>query len=125
MMKEHNMLCVQNTKQGTLDVWVNYEGEVSRYNDTRYHIITTYNGESPEEGMVASMSLKGDTIEQALDELMKYISRDTQNWSNKDIVIHWGVHTWKFMNEHNITTIEKDENTKNLDDIKLYYDVEW
>jgi len=127
-MKEQRELCVRNTKEGTVDFWINYEGNVGMLKNDKQHIIMTYNGESPEKCCALTIPLgnKDDaTIEETLDCLMGYISRDTRNWYSKDIVIHWGIHTWKFVNEQNIEKVEKNEYTNNLEDIKLYYDVEW
>ena len=56
---------------------------------------------------------------------MGVIGRDTQNYFFKDIVIHWGVHTWKFINEKQVQVIEKDEYTKTMNDIERNYDIEW
>ena len=50
---------------------------------------------------------KGD-VEEGLDWFMGFIGRDTQNWFHHDVVIHWGVHEWKFYNARNISTFDKD-----------------
>lgn len=126
-MNKTNKLCSRQNN-GTLDIWINYDNDIAKLKDDKLHIITTYNGNKPEDEISCGLglgNLNDEAIEKQLDWLMGIISRDTQNWFNKDIVIHWGVHTWTFYNKHNVQDIEKDEYTKNLEDIKCYYDVEW
>lgn len=123
-MERANRLCVRKD-EGTLDLWVNYEprwtfgGE-----DTKWELIATFNGETPENSEAYRFTFDKDPVK-AIDEFMGVLGRDVENWHNMDIVIHWGVHTWKFINNHNVTDVEKDEYAKSLEDIKFYYDVEW
>lgn len=125
-MKEQNLLCARSTRPGTLDIWINPEGVM--LGGDRLQVVATYGGVSPETEQAYSFGLgnmNDDQIEKQLDWFMGMLSRDTQNWFFKDIVIHWGVHKWAFYNEHNVTTIEKDEYTQNLKDIEMNYDIEW
>lgn len=123
-MKEQK-LCALNKEYGTLDLWVNNEEHWKFGNEeTTWQIIATYNGKDPKEGEAYRITLDKKPTE-ALDALLGYIGRETENWGFKDIVIHWGVHTWKFVNDRNITEIEKDENVKSIQDIQYFYDVEW
>lgn len=124
-MKKPKTLCARNQEYGTLDLWINDEDHWTFGKDEfKYEIIATYNGESPETSETYRITLDKNPIE-ALDYLMGYIGRDVENWGYKDIVIHWGVHTWKFYNSKNISNIEKDEYVKTLEDIEYFYDVEW
>lgn len=126
-MEKTNKLCVRQNN-GTLDIWINYDNDIAKLDNNKMHVITTYNGEKPEHEVSCGLCLGNqddETIEKQLNWLMGIIGRDTQNWFIKDIVIHWGVHTWKFYNKQNVVDIEKDEYTKNLEDIKMNYDVEW
>lgn len=126
-MEKKTKLCAR-TSDGTVDIWINYEGEMGNFSGKRMNIITTFNGESPEKGLGTCMSLVDQdeaTMEKSLDWFMGSLGRDVENWSNKDIVIHWGVHTWTFYNKRSVTDIEKDEYTKTFDDIKFFYDIEW
>lgn len=127
MKEQKNKLCVRQEKYGTLDLWINPEGEGSTFGDNKkLNIVATYNGEAINHSQAYSCSLQDcKNVEEMLDWLMGYIDRDTQNWYYKDLVIHWGVHTLKFVNEKNITTIEKDEYSRNLEDICYYNEVEW
>lgn len=123
-MKEQNKLCARNERYGTLDLWINDEKHWEFGNSkNKFQIIATLNGQNPDSGYAYMITLDEEPTK-ALDDFMGYISRDTQNWGYRDIVIHWGVHTWKFYNKHNITDIENDEYAKNLDDIKYFYDIE-
>lgn len=126
MKEKKRTLCVRNEEYGTLDLWINNEEHWKFGKDDKltWQIIVTYNGESPEKGEAYRITLDEHPTK-ALDELMGYIGRDVENWYYKDIVLHWGVHTWKFYNSKNITAIEKDEYTQTLEDIQMYYDVEW
>ena len=122
---DKNVLCTRNERYGTLDLWINNEDHWTFGNeDIKWEIIATYNGEDPSKGEAYRFTLDRNPV-QALNEFMGHVGRDTENWFFKDIVIHWGVHTWKFYNSKNITTVDKDENCKNLEDIKFLYDVEW
>ena len=113
MKEQANKLCVRKEKDGTLDIWICPEGKEDR-------IIITYNGK-PIEEIAYDMPITPG----AIDNYMGTFGRDVENWYYKDIVIHWGVNTWKFYNSKNVTDIEKDEYVKNLDDIEYFYDVEW
>ena len=125
MNEPKRTLCVKEERYGTLDLWINPEGEGSSYGDNhKFHIIVTYDGKPITQFAHAICLDKGDP-EQILDSLMGLIDRDTQNWYYKDLIIHWGVHTLKFTNNKNIDVVEKDEYVKNLEDIKEYYEVEW
>jgi len=124
-MKEQNTLCVRNERYGTLDLWINNEEHWTfGKGDLKFQVIATYNGETPEHGYAYMVSFDKDPVK-ALDTLMGHIGRDTENWYFKDIVIHWGIHTWNFINSKNVTKVEKDEYTKTLEDIQMNYDVEW
>ena len=122
---EKNTLCVKQERYGTLDLWINNEDHWTFGNeDTKWEIIATYNGDSPSKCEAYRFTLDKDPIK-ALDELMGRIGRDVENWYYKDLVIHWGVHTWKFYNAYNVTSVDKDEHCKTLEDIQFLYDVEW
>ena len=118
-MKEQNVLCARSTRYGSLDLWINPEGE--------YNIVATYDGESPDNYVwgIALNDLSSEKLIKEIDWIMGVIGRDTQNYFFKDIVIHWGVHTWKFINEKQVQVIEKDEYTKTMNDIERNYDIEW
>lgn len=125
-MKEQNTLCARNERYGTLDLWINPEGQT--LGDEQLHIVASFNGTPIETEQAYSLGLGNSNDEDTakkLDWLLGLIGRDTQNYFFKDIVIHWGVHTWKFINEKNITTIEKDEYTQTMQDIEMNYDIEW
>ena len=125
MEERKNVLCSRHKEYGTIDLWINPEGEGTEFNGKKQNIIVSYNGE-PLTHMAYSCSLQDcENVEEVIDWLMGYIDRDTQNWYYKDLVIHWGVHTLKFINERNITEIEKDEYSRSLEDICYYNDVEW
>lgn len=109
---EKNTLCVIR-KEGTLDFWICPEGKEDR-------IIVTLDGK-PIEEYSNDMPITPEVI----DNYMGTFGRDVENWYHKDIVIHWGVHTWKFCNNYNITEIQKDEYAKTLEDIVFYNEVEW
>lgn len=123
---EKNILEARSERYGTLDLWINDEEhwEFGSNKETKWEIIATYNGENPSKSEAYRFTLDRNPV-QALDELMGYIDRDTQNWGFKDLVIHWGVHTLKFYNSKNIQKIEKDEYSRTMKDIEYYYDVEW
>lgn len=124
-MERQNLLCVRKEEYGTLDLWINNEEHWDFGNkDIKFEIIATYNGKDPSAGEAYRITLDEKPVE-ALDHLMGYIGRDVENWGYKDIVIHWGAHTWKFYNAKNVTNVKKDEDCKTLDDIQYYYDVEW
>lgn len=126
MEKINRYLAVRKEEYGTLDIWVNPEGEGSTIGNKKMNIVVTFNGEPISKGMAYSCSFQDcENAEEMLDWLMGYIDRDTQNWYWKDLVIHWGVHTLRFVNERNIDKVEKNEDCRNLEDIKFYYDVEW
>ena len=125
-MKEQNLLCARSTKAGTLDIWVNPKDAM--LGDNKLQVVVTYDGKPIETEQAYAFGLgdmNDDQVEKQLDWFMGMLSRDTQNWFLKDIVIHWGVHKWTFYNEHNVTTIEKDEYVKNLQDIEYYYEIDW
>ena len=126
MERENKILEARQQRYGTLDLWLNDEEHwnFGKDEETKWEVIATYNGESPSVSEAYRFTLDKNPV-QALDELMGYIDRDTQNWFFKDLVIHWGVHTLKFYNAKNIETIEKDEYTKTFEDIKFNYDIEW
>lgn len=111
-MKEQNTLCVRK-EEGTLDFWICPEGKEDR-------IVITLDGKPIEE-----YAFDMPITPQAIDNYMGAFGRDVENWYHKDIVIHWGVHSWKFHNAYNITEVEKDKHTKTLEDISYFYDVEW
>ncbi len=125
-MKENRKLCVKAERYGTLDLWINDEDHwtFGKDKETKWEIIATYDGKKPNEGYAWMMTFDKDPVK-AFDEVLGYIGRDTENWSYHDIVIHWGVHTWKFINSKNIEEIVKDEYTQTLEDIQMNYDVEW
>lgn len=61
-----------------------------------------------DEQLAYAIKLNGDNIEKGLDEIMGLLGRDTQNWFHKDIILHWGIHEWKFYNSKNISDYEKE-----------------
>ena len=73
-------------------------------NDADYTICASYD----EESLAYAIKLHGDNVEAGLDEVMGILGRDTQNWWYKDIVLHWGVNTWKFYNARNISDFDKE-----------------
>lgn len=110
-MEEQNerVLCVKEERYGTLDIWVCPKGAEDR-------IVITSNGK-PIEQFECNMPINP----KALDNYMGMFGRDVENWYYKDIVIHWGVHQWKFYNSKNVTKVE---NVKTLEGISYLYDVE-
>ncbi len=63
-----------------------------------------------DDQLAYAINLKEENnIEEGLNWFMGNIGRDTQNWFHKDIVIHWGVHQWKFYNARNISDYTKEE----------------
>lgn len=127
MKEKKRTLCVKENN-GTLDIWINYDGNVPKLKNGKLHIITTFDGKKPEEELSTGMGLgnfNDKEIEERLNWFMGYFCRDTQNWFYKDLVIHWGVHTLTFHNKRNVNEVEKDEYTQTLEDIQMNYDVEW
>ena len=127
--KDKNVLCVKRDKYGTLDLWLNDEDYIldnldNESGEIKYHIVATYNGETPDKGYSYMLSLSKEPTK-AIDELWLLLNRDIINWGFKDIVLHWGGHKMKFINERNITQIEKDAYVKNLEDISMHYNIEW
>lgn len=95
-MKKYNI-----REEGTLDLWINMDGHEGK-------ILTTYNGDNTQETICNEWDLNNvKNAEQLLDEFMGVLGRDIRNWHTMDIVLHWGVHTWKFVNNYNIS--EEDE----------------
>ena len=126
MNENKKILEARQQRYGTLDLWLNDEDHwtFGKDEETKWEVIATYDGKNPSEMEAYRFTLDKNPI-QAIDELMGYIDRDTQNWGFRDLVIHWGVHTLKFYNAKNIETIEKDEYIHNFEDLQYYYDVEW
>ena len=107
-MKEKDKLCVVKEKYGTVDVWICPEGFPDR-------VVITYNGAPVEE-----RSMDMPVTVEALENFMGVFGRDIENWGFKDLVIHWGVHTWKFCNCRNMVEVSS------MDEIHLYSEeIEW
>lgn len=98
-----NMLCSRNEEGNPeLHIYINSD----KFTNGNNTIVASYD----EEQMAYAIDLKQEeNIEKGLDWLMGLIGRDTQNWFHKDIVIHWGVHQWKFYNARNISDYTKEE----------------
>jgi hypothetical protein len=68
-------------------------------------LVASFDGEQ----LAYSIDLKQESdIEKGLDWFMGLLGRDTQNWFTKNIVIHWGVNTWRFYNAKNISVFDTD-----------------
>ena len=92
-------------QDGTIDLWINMDGFGGK-------VLVTYNGLNPLEESYNEYDLsKINNAENFLDEVLGVLGRDVKNWHTYDIVIHWGVHNWKFINNRNVydeETFEKE-----------------
>ena len=96
-----NNLCVRVVDDRPLHIYINSDKFTSDGDNT---ICLSYD----EENVAYWIKLNGNNVEKGLDEVMGLLGRDTRNWWHKDIVLHWGVNTWKFYNEFNIDDYDKE-----------------
>ena len=82
-------------ENGTIDIWVNKDGYEGK-------ILITYNGNDIEQGFNSWDLNNINNAEKLLDEMLGVLGRDIENWHTYNVIIHWGVHNWRFTNDYNI-----------------------
>lgn len=95
-----NILCDRVEESAPLHIYINSD----KFTKTNYTICTSYD----DEDIAFAIKLNGENVEKGLDEVMSIFGRDTQNLFHKDIILHWGVHTWKFYNGRNVSDFDKE-----------------
>lgn len=97
-----NILCERVEEVSPeLHIYINSD----KFTTANNTLVASYDGEQ----LAYSIDLKEENnIEKGIDWFMGHFGRDTQNWFHKDIIIHWGVHTWKFYNAKNISDFTKE-----------------
>lgn len=90
-------------------IFIHYLAEVTRENDDLHIYISNEKFNSDENIVCVSYDeketayfLSKDTNKNGVNWFMGLIGKDTQNWSYKNIVIHFGNNVWKFYNERNV-----------------------
>ena len=94
-------LC-ERAKDHTTDLHIYVNSD--KFTKEQQTLVASFNNDD----VAYSIDLTKGNVEETLDWFMGFIGRDTQNWFRYDVVIHWGVHEWKFYNARNISTFDKD-----------------
>ena len=96
-----NKLCERVERAGVLHIYINSD----KFTNENNTLVASYD----DKELAYSINLKsGEDIGDCIDWFMGHIGRDTQNWFNYDIIIHWGINEWKFYNSKNISDFTKD-----------------
>ena len=85
-------------EENTVDLWFNEDGHEGE-------LLITYGGENPKDSPYNSYNFNKidvKNVEQIIDEMLGVLGRDIENWHTYNVVIHWGVHNWRFTNDYNI-----------------------
>lgn len=83
---------------GDLHIYINSD----EFTNANNAIVVSYDGKQ------LAYALETTDDKKNIDWLMGLLGRDTQNWFHKNIVIHWGVNTWKFYNARNVSLFDKE-----------------